>query len=77
MNALDGHKPSLDIGTIKMRVEEEKAAWGDELYKISNLDAEVMHPRRALLELSKAIPDNATIVTDIGNVADGERLLQS
>lgn len=69
LNALDGRELSFDIDAIKTRVAREKASWANELEEMSNLDGAVMHPRRALLELSKAMPENTTIVTDIGNVS--------
>lgn len=69
ISALEGWDRTVDIAAVKTRVAAEKAAWIEELHDLSNVGGEVMHPRRALLELSRAMPENATVVTDIGNIS--------
>lgn len=68
VEALGDRNLCTDVQAVIDEVAIEKAAWMAELKEISNVDQVVMHPRRALLELSKAMPDDVTIVTDIGNV---------
>lgn len=69
ITALDGRAVSSDSSAVAARVAEEKVAWRAELTTMSDIDTEVMHPRRALLELSRAMPAEAIVVTDIGNVS--------
>lgn len=49
-------------------VEREKAAWESELDARSGGDGSPIPPRRALRELERALPANAMVATDIGNV---------
>ncbi len=49
-------------------VAEQKAAWEAELDELSNRDGSPIAPRRALRELEKALPKDAMVTTDIGNV---------
>jgi sulfoacetaldehyde acetyltransferase len=49
-------------------VRKQKAEWGAELDKMSSADGSPISPRRALRELEKAMPKNAMVSTDIGNV---------
>jgi sulfoacetaldehyde acetyltransferase len=49
-------------------VRKQKAEWGGELDKLSSPDGSPISPRRALRELEKAMPKNAMVSTDIGNV---------
>lgn len=51
-----------EIGTLK----EE---WEKELIDLAMVDGNPINPRRALLEVRKALPDNTIISTDIGNVS--------
>jgi len=48
-------------------LEAAKATWNAELAKWSADPRELMHPRRFLEELAKAMPRNAILATDIGN----------
>jgi sulfoacetaldehyde acetyltransferase len=48
-------------------VAAENRTWADELAQWSSATNELMHPRRFLAELSKAIPPGSIIATDIGN----------
>ncbi|MFO1035583.1 MAG: sulfoacetaldehyde acetyltransferase [Geminicoccaceae bacterium] len=49
-------------------IERQKKAWRDELDAMSNRAGTPIVPRRALRELEKALPRNAMVTTDIGNV---------
>ena len=49
-------------------VAKQKAEWGTELDEMSSADGSPIAPRRALRELEKAMPDNAMVTTDIGNI---------
>ncbi|MBF0530605.1 MAG: sulfoacetaldehyde acetyltransferase [Deltaproteobacteria bacterium] len=48
-------------------VAKEKKIWGDELETWSSSTEKLMHPRRFLMELSRAIPAGSIVATDIGN----------
>jgi len=47
--------------------ETERRRWADELEEWSSSTAELMHPRRFLWELSRAMPAGSLVATDIGN----------
>jgi sulfoacetaldehyde acetyltransferase len=49
-------------------VDSQKAAWHDELEGLSARGGSPIVPRRALRELERALPRNAVVTTDIGNV---------
>ena len=49
-------------------VARQKKAWEDELNTLSSVGGSPIAPRRALRELEKAMPRNAVVTTDIGNV---------
>jgi sulfoacetaldehyde acetyltransferase len=49
-------------------VETRRAAWEQELDALSRSDGTPPSPRRALRELEKALPANAMVSTDIGNI---------
>ncbi len=49
-------------------VKKQKAAWEEELNGLSRAEGSPVSPRRALRELEKAMPRNAAVSTDIGNV---------
>jgi len=48
-------------------IKKEKKVWADELEGWSNSTAKLMHPRRFLWELAKAMPAGSIVATDIGN----------
>lgn len=50
-------------------VKKEKEVWAEELTKWSSSTNKLMHPRRLLRELSKAIPPGSIVTTDIGNTS--------
>ncbi len=49
-------------------VAVQKKTWEDELDGLSSGDGSPMQPRRALRELERAMPANAMVATDIGNI---------
>lgn len=51
------------------QIQQEKEAWQQELVSLAMEESSFIHPRRALLEVSKAMPDNTIVTTDIGNVS--------
>lgn len=56
----------------KTRLEEIsklKADWEKELVDLAMVEGTPINPRRALLEVRKALPENTIISTDIGNVS--------
>lgn len=69
IEALGERSGERDLEAVTERVAREKAKWASELEEMSNIDSQVMHPRRALKELSGAIPKDAVVVLDIGNVS--------
>jgi sulfoacetaldehyde acetyltransferase len=48
-------------------VAKEKGAWDEELEDWSSSTSELMHPRRFIWELTRALPGDALVATDIGN----------
>jgi sulfoacetaldehyde acetyltransferase len=66
--ALKGIDPDRKENQARLAdVEKERKIWFDDLEECSCSENELMHPRRFLSELSKAIPGNAIVATDIGN----------
>jgi sulfoacetaldehyde acetyltransferase len=52
----------------RRRIAEAKREWEDELASQSSGTETPIAPRRALMELRKALPEDAIVTTDIGNV---------
>ena len=50
-------------------VAKEKKKWEKEIVDLAMVDGNPINPRRVLLEMSRALPDDAIVTTDIGNVA--------
>jgi sulfoacetaldehyde acetyltransferase len=50
------------------RIADEKRRWEEEIEYLAMEDGDPINPRRALLELSRVLPDDAIVTTDIGNV---------
>lgn len=69
IEALGARQINGDLATATARVAKEKAMWARELDEMSSAESEVMHPRRALKELSRVMPKDAIVVLDIGNVS--------
>jgi sulfoacetaldehyde acetyltransferase len=51
------------------QVAVEKEKWEEELVSLAMVEGNPINPRRALLEISKLLPDNAIVTSDIGNVS--------
>jgi sulfoacetaldehyde acetyltransferase len=59
------------LGNASKRLAElkkQRTTWEQELNELSAGEGSPMSPRRALRELEKAMPADATVATDIGNV---------
>lgn len=56
------------IDEVERQVAEARAAWDRELVSWSSSDRVPISPRRALMEMSRAMPKDAIVATDIGNV---------
>ncbi|MBI5063128.1 MAG: sulfoacetaldehyde acetyltransferase, partial [Desulfatitalea sp.] len=65
---LKARRPGLlpDLARIEAIAQANKL-WADELAQWSSSTQPLMHPRRFLAELAKAIPPGAIVTTDIGN----------
>jgi len=50
-------------------VAAKKKQWEDEIESLAMVDGTPINPRRVLLEMSRVLPDNAIVATDIGNVS--------
>jgi sulfoacetaldehyde acetyltransferase len=62
---LGGVKP--DAAQLE-KIAAAKKAWADELDAMSSSDGMPISPRRALKELAAALPGNAIVTSDIGNI---------
>jgi sulfoacetaldehyde acetyltransferase len=70
LKRLKASKPNLKQEKKRMvEVTNEKQKWEEELVKLAMIDGTPINPRRALLELTKVLPENAIVTTDIGNVS--------
>lgn len=50
-------------------IAEEKETWEKEIVEEAMVDGNPINPRRVLLEISRALPEEAIVTTDIGNVS--------
>jgi sulfoacetaldehyde acetyltransferase len=48
-------------------LEKDRQVWAEELESWSTSESKLMHPRRFIRELSRAIPEGSIVTTDIGN----------
>jgi sulfoacetaldehyde acetyltransferase len=62
----DGHPARSE--ERRDRIAEAKRAWEEELASRSSGEGTPISPRRALMELREALPEDAIVTTDIGNV---------
>lgn len=70
LKRLKASKPNLKQEKKRMvEVTNEKQKWEEELVRLALIDGTPINPRRALLELTKVLPENAIVTTDIGNVS--------
>ena len=54
--------------TRQKEVQKQKQSWEEELQTWGQQASSPIEPRRALRELEKALPENAMVTTDIGNI---------
>jgi sulfoacetaldehyde acetyltransferase len=66
LEARDGHPTQSE--ERRSRIAEANRAWEDELASQSAGEDTPISPRRALMELRGALPEDAIVTTDIGNV---------
>lgn len=59
-------RAAADVKAQAETVSARKAAWREELKETQLIDTKPIHPARLLMELSKAAPDDAVFVTDVG-----------
>lgn len=50
-------------------IAARKKEWEEEIVRLALVDGNPINPRRALLEISKVLPEDAIVATDIGNVS--------
>lgn len=63
-------KESRNKDTARLeKISQLKEEWNKELIDLAMVEGTPINPRRALLELRKALPDSTMISTDIGNVS--------
>ncbi|WP_080872549.1 sulfoacetaldehyde acetyltransferase [Oceanobacillus timonensis] len=69
-NQLQAALPSSEKKLDRLaELKSEKEKWEEELVDLAMGDGNPINPRRALLELTKALPENTIISSDIGNVS--------
>lgn len=69
LEATEGGGSLLAHDSRRTRIAEEKEKWATELKAMSSQETSPTHPRRALWEVARAIPANATVVADVGNIS--------
>jgi sulfoacetaldehyde acetyltransferase len=68
LEAVKELKPDLQPNAERLTdVETENRIWAEEMEEWSTSTNKLMHPRRFLRELTRAIPDGSIVTTDIGN----------
>ncbi|HVB81520.1 MAG TPA: sulfoacetaldehyde acetyltransferase [Candidatus Binataceae bacterium] len=67
--ATAGKKPNVDRQARLAHIAEEKKDWHEKLTAMSCIDGSPIHPRRALLEIARAVPEDVCVVSDVGNVS--------
>jgi len=67
LKAMDGRRKP-DEKRLAAAARERKK-WEKEIVDLAMVDGNPMNPRRVLLEMSRALPDDAIVTTDIGNVS--------
>ena len=66
LEARDGSRPAAEERLPRIR--EVKEAWNRELQDKSSSDSTPISPQRGLRELAQALPEDAIVTTDIGNI---------
>ncbi|UCE85212.1 MAG: sulfoacetaldehyde acetyltransferase [Deltaproteobacteria bacterium] len=67
-SAADGVRSLATASRRRAELEQQRTAWEQELDDLSSGDGSPIPPRRALRELERAMPPDAMVATDIGNV---------
>jgi sulfoacetaldehyde acetyltransferase len=67
LKALDGKRKPDEKRLAAVARENKK--WEKEIVDLAMVDGNPINPRRVLLEMSRALPDDAIVTTDIGNVS--------
>ena len=68
LKQLQSEKREVDSSRLQ-EITKRKEEWEKELVDLAMVEGSPINPRRALLEVRKALPDNTIIATDIGNVS--------
>jgi sulfoacetaldehyde acetyltransferase len=62
--------PNIQVNQSRLAaVASENKKWEKELVELAMVDGNPINPRRALLELTKVLPEETIVTTDIGNVS--------
>lgn len=69
LDATKGGGKRLDHDVRKAHIKAAKDVWATEIKDMSMQKGAPSHPRRALWEVAQAIPDNAIVVADVGNIS--------
>jgi len=69
LHATRDKRPRSDRPARERRIAEAKQEWADKLRDMSLGGDRPMHARRVLWEIARALPKEAAVVTDIGNVS--------
>jgi len=70
LKRLEAKFPGLTINEERLKkIKSRQIDWEDEIVREAMVEGQPMNPRRALLEISKALPKNVIVTTDIGNVS--------
>ncbi|MCG8400206.1 MAG: sulfoacetaldehyde acetyltransferase [Firmicutes bacterium] len=70
LKRLESKIPEPQVNEERLaKIKTRRKEWEDEIVSSAMADGNPINPRRVLLELSKAMPKNAIVTTDIGNVA--------
>ncbi len=67
LSALKNEKQLSPNQARLAELENERQVWAEELESWSTSESKLMHPRRFIRELSRAIPEGSIVTTDIGN----------
>lgn len=70
LNRLEGRIAEQKVSQNRLtQIKTQQKAWEDEIVQLAMVEGYPMNPRRALYEIQKALPENAIVATDIGNVS--------
>lgn len=70
LKLLQEKAPGRPVNTARMEeIGRKKTAWEKEITDLAMEDGSPINPRRVLYEISRAIPRDTIVATDIGNVA--------